>query len=457
MRAATAALIFSFYSSIRSIRLFVSCFSICLLTFFFSTCLFSFYFPALQQCKQMPLQPSLTARRIRCHCNEPAILSICLPSPAFAQVPFFGFNPATLAGTQPGTLAGKANSHRVFFDVKAFGADNALSLNGLFFDNMSGPFTPDTINRLDAAWNIDSGLVYHGLRFATFYRGEVYMKANQDTVEILRMITRKKKLPVGRIFNVDLQSRGFSAFGLEVSKGFKLEQATPVLPPILQGLTIGITARYLQGEKIQEGNIGGKVTPTGKDNYNFNLFIDYIYDQDLLYNRPSTIPGTGRGHSFDLGLQYKLSNRFRAEVLLRDIWGRIYWKDTPYTCADATSDIKEYDSDGYQIYRPTIRGYESYRNYTQKIPMKTDVLISYQKGPFTLTPTLNLVEERPFYWIDLHCQATRNFSFHTGYNLNYQAFCAGLSYRKALLNIVGSDVDLSKTKAIGLMLSLSCQ
>jgi len=405
VRAALAALTFSLS------------FSICLFAFYFPICLFSFSF------------------------------FICLSSPAFAQSPFLGFNPATLAG--------KANS--VFLETKAFGADNALSLHGLFFDKMSGPFTPDTINRVDGVWNIDSGIVYHGLRFATFYRGEVFMKANRDTVEILRMINQKKNLPVGRVFNIDLQSRGFSAFGLEMSKGFKLDHLAPMLP-LPQGLTIGITARYLQGEMIQEGKIGGMVTPTGQENYNFDLFIDYIYDQNLLYERPSTIPGTGRGHSFDLGLQYAPNKRFNAEVLFRDIWGRIYWRDTPYTCAAAASDIKEYDSNGYQIYRPTIHGYESYKNYTQKIPLKADVLLSYRHGPFTLTPTVNFIEEiKPFYWIDLHCQATRDFSFHTGYNLNYQAFCAGLAYRKALLNIVGNNIDLNKIKVIGLMLSLSCQ
>jgi len=326
---------------------------------------------------------------------------------------------------------------------------------------MSGPFTPDATNRLNGAWNIDSGLVYHGLRFATFYRGEVYMKANRDTVEILRMITQKKNLPVGRIFNVDLKARGFSAFGLEVSKGFDLDQIT-LAPPILQrltrGLSIGITARYLQGEMIQQGKIEGQLTPTSQKSYDFDLLMDYVYDQDYVYERRSTIPGTGRGHSFDLGLQYALSRQFDAEVLFRDIWGRIYWRDTPYTCADGTSNVKEYDSSGYQIYRPTIQGYESYKNYTQKIPLKADALLSYRQGPFTLTPTVNLIEEAtPFYWIDLHCQATRDFSFHTGYNLNYQAFCIGLSYRKAWLSIVGNDIDLSRIKVIGLMLSLSCQ
>ncbi|MEW5800486.1 MAG: hypothetical protein AB1847_00140 [bacterium] len=362
-----------------------------------------------------------------------------LLSPAFSQNPYSGFNPASLTGEKTG----------IFLEAKAFGAENTRSLQHIFLDRPQGPSLLDNANRLDASWNTGTGLFYHGFRFAAFYRGEVYMEANGDTVQVLRMINKKQNLPVGEIFTVDIRSSGFSAFSLEVSKGSRLDRMIP-------GLSMGITLRYLQGDELQEGYITGQFMPTGKTSYWFNLFIDYAYDRNLVYERQSTIPGTGRGYSFDLGIDYALSGQCKADILFRDIGGRIYWQDTPYTTADATSDTQGYDSDGYQTYRPLIRGYEGYKDYTQKIPLKTDILFSYRLGSFTLTPAVCLIESRPFYWLDLYCQATGNLSFHAGYNLNYQAFSLGASFRNALLTIMGNDIDINKIKVIGLMLSLSC-
>ena len=177
---------------------------------------------------------------------------------------------------------------------------------------------------------------------------------------------------------------------------------------------------------------------------------DVYYDKNLIYERQDTGSGSGAGYSFDLGLSYALRQGMRAEVLWRDIGGRIYWKNIPYTTAEAISDVKEYDSDGYQIYRPTIRGYESYKNLTQKIPLKTDILFSYRQGSFTLIPLVNIIEDRPLYWLNLHYKAGKDLSLHTGYNTNYRAFTIGVAYKKVLLNISGSTTNLSRPAALGL-------
>lgn len=365
-------------------------------------------------------------------------LSFCLLPSARAQNPLSGFNPATLAGETKG----------VFFEARAFCAENTLTLQPLLIeDQKNGPFRPGKDNSADAAWKTASGLIWHGWKFAAIYRGEMYMKANQDTLEILRLIDRKKNLPVGREFKVDLQAQGFSAFGVEVSKGMKCNILIP-------GLSAGFAARYLQGEMIQEGKIKGKVTPISRKSYNFDLLIDYVYDDNLVYERRETIPGSGTGYSFDLGLQYVAGTWFKGEVLWRDIGGRMFWKDTPYTTAHANSKTREYDSQGYQIYRPTIRGYESYKDYVQNIPLKTDILLSFQAGPFTLTPSVSFIENRQFSWIDLDYRIVKNFSLRAGYNPDYQAFSLGIACGKISLTVSGSDTDIATTQFLGLMLSL---
>lgn len=367
-----------------------------------------------------------------------ALLSnLYLNSLSLAQSPVSGFNPATLTNSPDG----------VFIEGQGFAGNNAVPLQAIFFDKWEGPFTPSARNNLDIYWKTDAGQVYRGWRIAGFYRGELFAETNNDTVEILRMINLEQELPVDREFEIDLKAEGFSAYGVEASRGISLDR-------FITGLTVGFTARYMRGEMVQEGTIKGNATATGSTSYDFDLSLDYIYDKNLIYDRKNTGSGAGDGYSFDFGVRYEFNKRLKGEVLVRDMWGRMYWSDVPYTTADATSDVKSYDEDGYQVYRPTIRGYEGYKSFTQKIPLKTDILLSYKEGPFTLTPTVNLIEGRPLYWMDLGYKATENTSFNAGYNTNYKAFSVGASYKKASLNLYSNDIYLNRADAVGLKLSL---
>ncbi len=365
---------------------------------------------------------------------------LCLIPPAFAQSPISGFNPATLIDRADG----------VFLDARTFWADNALPLQAIFLDKgWEGPFRPEDTNNLDVFWKTDAGIIYHGWRLAGFYRGELFLEANRDTVEILRMINLKQELPVGRTFDIDLRARGFSAKGIELSRGFRIEGSG-----FGNGVTVGFAARYMRGEKIQEGTIKGNAISIASKTYDFDLQLDYVYDKNFLYKRRDTVPGTGDGYSFDIGMKYDFNDNLSAELLFRDIMGRIYWKDVPYTTADATSATKYFDKDGYMAFRPTIRGYEAYKDFTQKIPLKTDLIVTYKKYPFILSPTVNFIENRPLYWIDIGFKASSELSFDLGYNFNYKSFLMGVAYKKALLKIYTNDIKLNKAMALGLNLSL---
>lgn len=360
-----------------------------------------------------------------------------IASPAFAQSPLSDFNPAVLTEAHNGIL----------FTGKSFWADNALPLRAIFFNKWGGPFRPVNVNRSDNYWKADAAYINNGWRLAGFYRGELFMETNRDTVELLRMVHLKQTLPAGRVFDIDIKGRGFSATGFELSRGISLGR-------ILEGLSAGFTARYLRGEKIQDGRIEGEVTATGPMAYAFNLSLDYIYEDNLIYNRRNTLSGTGDGYSFDMGLQYTHKDNIRAEVMVRDVAGRIYWKDVPYTTANATSDVKRYDEEGYQVYLPTIQGYEGYTDFTQRIPVKTDMVFSLKSGSFSLTPTVNFIDGRPLYWIETGYQKSTDSSVMAGYNINYHAFSAGYAYKKVLIDVYLSDIDLNRANAIGLTLSL---
>jgi tetratricopeptide repeat protein len=353
---------------------------------------------------------------------------------AIAGSPLSGFNPADLAGVD----------RAVFFEGRGFAADNAgLSVLGLLRNDWGVTAAPQSSNRALAYWNTGAGVAYKGWRVAGFYRGEFYIDANRDTVDFLAMINRRAPLPVGRVFNIDLSSNGFSAMGIEVSKGITL----------WKGLLAGVTARYISGGMLQFGKLTGSATPTAPNAYDFNFLLDYNYDRNIIYPR-SAPSGTGNGYSFDLGLRYKASETLSAGLLLRDLAGRIYWTNTPFSTVDATSNVKSFDSSGYQQYRPTIQGFEGFRSFTQHIPFKADADVTATLGPVTVSPQLNLINGRPLYWLFLGYRPSPNTSVSAGYNANYEAWSIGAAYKKSMLSVFSSGLDPGRAPALGAALTL---
>lgn len=362
------------------------------------------------------------------------LLFIMTSREAFALSPLSGFNPADLAETPNG----------IFLNGSGFAADNAgMPILGLLGNDWGPPGRPQNMNRAFAYWDADAGAAYRGWRLAGFHRGEFLIKANRDTVDFLRMINLKEELPTGRAFEVSLSADGFSAKGVEVSKGIAL----------FKGLNAGFTARYLSGEMVQAGSVSGSAMATSPNTYDFNFLIDYGYDSNLVYPREAA-PGSGNGYSFDAGLRYSAGKVFSAGVLFRDILGRIYWKNVPYTTASAVSKVTSFDSSGYQQYRPTIQGFEGYRDFTQRIPLKVDIDLSGSLGPLTISPKVNIINGRPLYWMFLGYKATPNTSFNAGYNANFRTYSLGAAYKKSLLSVYTSHIDPSRAASLGISLLL---
>ena len=352
--------------------------------------------------------------------------------------PLSGFNPAVLADMANGPMIG----------ARSFWADNALPLSSIVSDDWEdGPYTPARRNNADVWWQAELGFVYHQWRMAGVHRGELFIETNRDTIEALHHIKVKEKLEPGRVFDVDLEANGFSAYGLEVSKGVKLDG-------LLAGLRGGMTVRYLYGEMVQDAAIKGTLTPTSAKEYDFDLALSYDYDRNVLYQRKNDPPGRGDGFSIDAGLSYSWKDKLFASLLVRDILGAIYWRDVPYTTAEATSAVKTLDESGFQKFSPTIKGYEGYRNHTQRIPLKTDLDLAYREGAYTISSTINFIEDRPLYWLNLDYQVTPRLTLTAGYNVNYQAVTLGVAYGPAVLKITTDDINLERANAVGFLLNL---
>lgn len=367
-----------------------------------------------------------------------AIFLFLHPPVVLAQSPVSGFNPASLADR---TERFMPTTH-----ARAFAGSNALPAKYAIGGGMGGPFSPSADNFSLYTWHADLGATHKEWRVAGFYRGDQFYSENRDAIEFMRMINRRLALPEGRVFNIDYKTEGFRAGGLQLSRGFNLDR-------LLKGLTAGITTRYLYGDEIQQGTVRGQVVATGEHTYDFDLLIDYYYDKNEVYDRRDTQETDGDGYSFDIGLAYDLLEHFRLGFLARDLGGRIHWYDAPYTKAEAISQTRKLDDNGYQVFIPTLRGYEGQKDYTQRLPVKYDFDLSYDGPSFGVGATVNLVQNTALYWINTSYKPFRAASITLGYNINYEALSLGLRYRRLAVSGYLSDIYLNRTKAMGLMLS----
>jgi hypothetical protein len=64
--------------------------------------------------------------------------------------------------------------------------------------------------------------------------------------------------------------------------------------------------------------------------------------------------------------------------LLNDLWGKLYWKNLPYSEVTMSSGNKSYDENGYVNYAPLISGVERNRDYTQALMKKWRVEANYK-------------------------------------------------------------------------------
>ncbi|MCL0085645.1 hypothetical protein M1N69_05815 [Thermodesulfovibrionales bacterium] len=79
---------------------------------------------------------------------------------------------------------------------------------------------------------------------------------------------------------------------------------------------------------------------------------------------------------------------------------------------------------------------------------------SYTKDSFWISPTINFIENRPLYWINIGYKPTENLSFDIGYNINYRSLSMGIAYKEVFLEIHTDNVNLEEAMAIGLSMSL---
>jgi hypothetical protein len=220
-----------------------------------------------------------------------------------------------------------------------------------------------TVNRFEV------GFGYKGWQIGLGERLDYLARFSEETAEILYRTNNHLPLDPGRSYSLLLDVEQAHSRSLRVGYTQTLGR----------GFELSLGAALLRGIRLTSGRLSGQVQAVSETDYNFSFDVDYFYSQDALFYRQTESP-SGTGYSMDLALTWEPNERVRLGLQANDLLARIRWKDAPYTRAQANSQNKSYDDDGYVIYLPVISGFEGNEDYTQVIPRKLHFMAQYRAG-----------------------------------------------------------------------------
>jgi hypothetical protein len=222
--------------------------------------------------------------------------------------------------------------------------DEALTIERLYLSYFHGPFSIQYVMRYDA-----------------------YYDYANDTARLLYQVENKLPLQPGDQYELYIGADNSS------SKGFRFGYTAWHT----DDLEISAFFSLLELTDIEQGELTGNATAVGNNDYDFSFHSDLVYEDDPLYERESE-QVSGQGYSFDLAIHYVADQNWDLNLEVYDLFSRMKVDDAPFTTADATSDIKHFDEDGYVTFDPVATGVEGNKSYTFEFNTQTHLAVGYR-------------------------------------------------------------------------------
>ena len=220
-------------------------------------------------------------------------------------------------------------------------------------------------------WNwVELGVQYQHWAVGVLQRYDYDLRFAKQTAEFYWLVANKKDLPAGKQYDLDLQVNALHSSGIRFSYFDRLNDSF--------NYRVGLA--YLEANYMLDGQITGNATADSDSSldYDFQAEVDYHYIEDDLFDRIVDKP-KGKGVALDFEFNYQITPETHWHFQVRDLFARLYWRNSPYTQGAATSDRKEYDEDGYVSFNPVLTGYEGISDtYVQRLEPRWYSKINHQ-------------------------------------------------------------------------------
>lgn len=208
-------------------------------------------------------------------------------------------------------------------------------------------------------------------RLSILHRSDFDLRFHPETAEFYYQIQNHLPLPTDKSYQLQIEANHFTGSGARFAW-------SPQFNTKLQ-TTLGISLLNLY--EVTQGSISGSASVTAPNEYQYDIAINYVYDQETLFDRQLDEHPKGLGISTDLYLHYQ-TGEHQLELEVIDLFNRFTWQHLPFTQATGTSNQQGFDGDGYIIVSPAISGVEGYyQTYYQSLPPRSTLSYTYRLHP----------------------------------------------------------------------------
>ena len=318
------------------------------------------------------------------------------------------FNPANIE-KQPQTL---------YTNTQFLLLNDAFSLKALFNDFEGKYFYKKGKNNAIGDARFDIGTYIDSVGYLGYaYRKEAVIDTTSDTVKLIYKTHNKQHLKTGKRYNLSIAIKGFETHSIVWANQFNLYHQHE------WHLNIGVGAAMLYATNGQKGYVKGYAKAKSDHNYDFMAHALYNYNENYLYDYDVS-KTTAFGYTTHIACQIAYQN-MTLLILGNDVWGKLYWKNIPYSNINMSSGNKTYDDNGYVKYSPSISGVENNRKLIQKLIQKWKIEVKY-------TTNKNI-----FYAGDEHIYGV-NIPY-VGYKTMYGQWLVNYSY-ESRFGMMGIDI-----------------
>ncbi len=284
------------------------------------------------------------------------------------------------------------------------------------------------------------GVRYKFLDVSVQQRALADARINSKAAEFYGRIAREENLQPGTKVPVHIQVNGFSAQGLRLGYWHDASNWT---------LAAGVT--LLQAKHLMHGTLNGEFEATAVDEFSANATVDYMYFRDALFKRPDIDTAEGQGRAFDVSATWSPTASWDLSVEAMDLFAEIKWKDAPFTVAEAETDQKNYDEDGYAVFSPLYSGRQGYRDvFHQKLDPRYKIATAYSRGAWSAHLEGQYQFGYGFAGIGAGYVLQNDASIKALYWLELQSIELQLNKAKWHLSLAADQVSWSNMKALQL-------
>jgi hypothetical protein len=233
------------------------------------------------------------------------------------------------------------------------------------------------------------GLRYEAWRIGWVLQRQYVIDATRGAARLYHLTSNDRPAPANQRYAVDLQANFYSARGLRIGRSF-------------DGLRLGSWQLAVEpslviwdGSSFEEGRLRGSATSDAEGELAYVASLDHFYSEDPLLDRKVPRP-EGRGASLDLAGRFALGATWSGRYTVRNLLGRLWWEDAPYTLGELDSNTRQTDANGAVRFDPTLRGFEGNQSHRQRLPLFAQFAVERHLGAYGIGPSLVYTDLRAY-------------------------------------------------------------